>query len=69
MSAPRQVLQGTTYFVTRRTSQRMFLLRPSPTVNQTCLFLMAAAAQRHGVRIHAYCFLSNHCYGVTCQHA
>ena len=60
MTAPRQVLPRTTYLVTRRCAQRMFFLRPSEATNQTCLFLLAVAASRYGIRLHAFCFLSNH---------
>jgi REP element-mobilizing transposase RayT len=60
MTAPRQVLPGTTYLVTRRCSQRQFLLRPSSATNQVFGYVLALAAQRFGVRIHAYCVLSNH---------
>ena len=60
MTAPRQVLPGTTYLVTRRCAQRQFLLRPSPITNGVFLYVLAVAAQRFGVRVHAYCVLSNH---------
>jgi len=60
MTAPRQVLPGTTYLVTRRCSQRQFLLRPSKLANQTFLYILALAASRFGIRIHAFCVLSNH---------
>jgi len=60
MTAPRQVLPGTTYLVTRRCAQRQFLLRPSPLTNGVFLYVLAVAARRFGVRIHAYCVLSNH---------
>lgn len=60
MTAPRQVLPGTTYLVTRRCAQRQFLLRPSSTVNEVFLYLLAVAARRFEVEIHAYCVLSNH---------
>ena len=60
MTAPRQILPGVTYLVTRRCFQRQFLLRPSPLVNQVFLFLLAAAAHRFGVQVHAFCVLSNH---------
>jgi REP element-mobilizing transposase RayT len=46
--------------VTRRCSQRQFLLRPGRLLNQVFLFLLALAAGRFGVRIHAFCVLSNH---------
>lgn len=60
MTAPRQVLRGTSYFVTRRCTQRQFLLRPSKAVNRTFLYLLAVAAARYGVEVHAYCVMSNH---------
>jgi putative transposase len=60
MTAPRQVLAGTTYLVTRRCFQRRFLLRPSARTNQIFLYVLAVAAQRFGVRVHAFCVLSNH---------
>ena len=60
MTAPRQVLPGTTYLVTRRCTQRQFLLRPSQVTNDVFRYLLAVAASRFGVRVHAYCVLSNH---------
>jgi putative transposase len=60
MSAPRQILPGATYLVTRRCTQRQFLLRPSRVVNDVFLYVLALAAQRHRIRVHAFCVLSNH---------
>lgn len=60
MTAPRQVLPGTTYLVTRRCVRREFLLRPSKVTNQVLLYLLAVGAQRYGVEVHAYCVMSNH---------
>lgn len=60
MSEPRQFIRGGTYFITRRCTQRQFLLRPSKQINAVLRFCLAAAAQRFGVRIHAFVFLSNH---------
>lgn len=60
MTAPRQVLPGTTYLITRRCSQRQLLLRPSASTNAIFLYVLALAARRYGVRIHAFCVLSNH---------
>jgi len=65
MTAPRQVLPGTTYLVTRRCAQRQFLLRPSRTTNDVFLFLLAVAARRYGIHIHAFCVLSNHFHMVV----
>jgi REP element-mobilizing transposase RayT len=60
MTAPRQVLPAATYLVTRRCSERRFFLRPSDATNGTFLYVLALAAQRYGVEIHAVCVLSNH---------
>ncbi len=60
MTAPRQVLPGTTYLVTRRCFQRQLLLRPSETTNGIFRYLLALAARRYGVRVHAVCVLSTH---------
>jgi putative transposase len=60
MTAPRQVLPGTTYLVTRRCFQRQLLLRPSATTNEIFLYVLAIAARRFGIRLHAFCVLSNH---------
>jgi len=60
MTAPRQVLPGATYLVTRRCTQRQCLLRPGKLVNEVFLYILALAATRFGIRIHAFCVLSNH---------
>jgi putative transposase len=60
MSAPRFVVPGVTYLLTRRCFGRQLLLRPCPEVNQIFKFCLAVAAARTGVRVHAYCVLSNH---------
>ena len=60
MTAPRQVLPGTTYLVTRRCTQRQFLLRPCKLASQVFLYLLAVAAERYGIKVHAYCVMSNH---------
>ena len=60
MTAPRQVLAGATYLVTRRCSERRFFLRPSSRFNAIFQYLLAVAATRYGVLIHAYCVMSNH---------
>ncbi len=60
MTAPRRVLPGTVYLVTRRCAQRQFLLRPSKGTNEIFAYLLAVAARRFDIRLHAYCVLSNH---------
>jgi len=60
MTAPRQVLPGVTYLVTHRCTQRRYLLRPSKVTNEVFEYLLAVAADRFGVAVHAYCVMSNH---------
>jgi REP element-mobilizing transposase RayT len=60
VTAPRQVLPNATYLVTRRCLQRLFLLRPSRLTNAIFKYVLALAARRFGIRVHAYCVLSNH---------
>jgi REP element-mobilizing transposase RayT len=60
MTAPRQVLPGTIYLITRRCLHRDLLIRPCSVVNQIFAYVLAVAAQRYGIEVHAYCVLSNH---------
>ena len=60
MSAPRRIVPGATYLLSRRCFGRCFLLRPSKKVNQIFKFCLAMAAARTGVLLHNYCVLSNH---------
>jgi REP element-mobilizing transposase RayT len=60
MTAPRQVLPRTTYLVTHRCSERRFFLRPTKLASDLFRYLLAVAAQRYGVQLHAFCVMSNH---------
>jgi REP element-mobilizing transposase RayT len=60
MSAPRCVVPGNTYLLTRRCSSRQLFLRPGTDVNQIFSFCLAVAAEKSGVLVHAYCVMSNH---------
>jgi putative transposase len=60
MTPPRQVIAGTVYLVTRRCAQREFLLKPSDLTTATFKYVLAVAARRYGVQLHAACVLSNH---------
>ncbi len=60
MTAPRQVLRGTVWLVTRRCSERRFFLRPSKKTDAIFRYVLAVAAERYGIRLHAFCVLSNH---------
>ena len=57
MSFPRPVLPGKRYLITRRVTQRLFLLKPSRQVNEAFLYCLAVAAEKFGVEVHAYCVL------------
>jgi len=60
MTPPRQVLPGTSYLVTRRCAQREFLLKPSKRTDAIFKYLLAVAAKRYGMKLHAACVMSNH---------
>jgi putative transposase len=49
MPLPREVLPGRTYLITRRCTQRQYLLRPDPATNNAYLYCFALAIQRSGV--------------------
>lgn len=65
MTAPRQILPGSTYLITRRCSERRFFLRPSTVTNAIFVYVLALAARRYRVQIHALCVLSNHVHLVV----
>jgi putative transposase len=65
MTAPRRILPGTTYLITRRCAQRQFLLRPCSGTNAIFLYVLALAARRFGIQLHAFCVLSNHFHAVV----
>jgi len=60
VTAPRQVIAGTTYLVTRRIAHRQFLLKPSKLTDNTLGYILSVAAQRHGILVHTVVVLSNH---------
>lgn len=64
MTAPRQVLPGTTYLLSRRCSERRFFLRPSRIINQIFAYCLAYAAEQTGVVCHAFLVMSNHYHAV-----
>jgi REP element-mobilizing transposase RayT len=70
VTAPRQVLEGATYLVTRRVSERRFFLRPSKEATSILGFILGVVSERYGVLLHAVCALSNHLHIVlTDPHA
>jgi len=65
MTAPREILSGQYYLITRRCTQRQFLLTPCRRTNQIVKYALALAANATGVQLHAVCFMSNHWHGVV----
>jgi len=60
MTLPREVLPGRFYMVTRRCTQRLFLLRPDEETNNAFVYCLAEAAERCGVEILLTYAASNH---------
>lgn len=60
----RRTLGGSTWFVTRRVTGRMYLLTPHPQMAATFWYLLGVFAQKHGVALHAIVILSNHLHYV-----
>jgi putative transposase len=60
MTAPRRIVASATVMITRRCLDRMFLLRPSKIANEVFSYILAVAANKYGILLHAYCVLSNH---------
>ena len=60
MSSPRQILSGRFYMLTRRCTQRQFLLRPDPDTNNAFAYCLAEAAQRFKIELVLTQQMSNH---------
>jgi REP element-mobilizing transposase RayT len=60
MTAPRPVFPGRFLFITRRCTQREFLLRPDAATNNAFTYALAEAAQRHDISIILPQMMSNH---------
>jgi putative transposase len=60
MSIARQVVPGAFYMITRRCTQRQFLLRPDAATNNAFTYCLIDAAQRCEVEVLLTCAMSNH---------
>lgn len=60
MALPRPVFPDRTYLITRRCTQRQFLLRPDPETNRAALYCLAEAADQLGIRLLFTMFCGNH---------
>lgn len=57
---PREVLPGRFYMITRRCTQRTFLLRPDAETNNAFAYCLAVAAARFEIVVLGACAMSNH---------
>lgn len=65
MTQPREIIQGATYFLTRRVLHRRFLLRPDATMTQFILYSLAVTADLYKIQINAFCAMSTHIHMVV----
>jgi len=62
---PRQIVPGRVYMVTRRCTQRQFLLRPDRETTNAFIYCLGLAAQRTEMRVLAFLAHSNHHHTVV----
>jgi len=60
VSTPREVLPGQTYMITRRCTQRQFLMRPDRETNNAFVYCLAEAAARYRIQVLFTVAMSNH---------
>jgi putative transposase len=60
MTAPRQIIAGHTYLLSRRCTQRQFLLRPDDEATQIYLYCLGEALARFNVTLHGFIAMGNH---------
>ncbi|MEZ4226562.1 MAG: hypothetical protein R3B13_36785 [Polyangiaceae bacterium] len=60
MTAPRQVIPGRMYLITRRCTRREFLLRPSKRTDEAFLYCLGVACRRYGMKLCWLTVMSNH---------
>ncbi len=65
MTLPRRIIAGTTYLLTRRCTQRRFMLVPRGVTPKLFGYSVALAAERYGISVHAVMCLSNHWHAVV----
>jgi putative transposase len=64
MSRPRQVLPETFYLITRRCTQRQFLMRPDEKTTNAFIYCLAVAATRYEIDVLLTVAESNHHHSV-----
>jgi REP element-mobilizing transposase RayT len=65
MTLPREIIPGRFYMITRRCTQRQFLLRPDRDTNNAFIYCLAEAARRSGIEVILPCAMSNHHHTVV----
>ncbi len=65
MTAPRQIVRGRIYLITRRCSERRYFLRPDAKTTALFLYALAEAAQRFGLRVIGWLAMSNHYHAIV----
>jgi len=60
MTAPRRILPGKVAMLTRRSTQRQYLLRPDELTNEIFEYCLAEAAKRFDIGLIAWLAMSNH---------
>ena len=69
MTPPRRILIDRTHMITRRCTQRKFLLRPSKKTDQAFVYCFAVAAKRYDVDVYWLSVQANHYHaGVRDKH-
>ena len=66
---PRPVLPRQFYLITRRCTQRQFLLRPDAATNNAFLYCLIDAAVRGEIDVVLPCAMSNHYHAVIYDRA
>ena len=57
---PREIVPERFYLLTRRCTQRLFLLRPDAETNNNFLYMLAESAARFGIDVLGSCVEDNH---------
>ena len=65
MSLPRAIIPGRRYFITRRCSERRFLMRPDRETNNAFVYCMALACRKTLVSVVCVGTTSNHYHAVV----
>ena len=56
----RRVIQGTTWFITKKTNDDQFFLRPDGAVDAVLLYALILSLNKYGLLLHELVFMSNH---------